>query len=108
VRTTRLSLVIFHLKLIQYLSSDRMCLTPIQHDGQSDRLTPQGYADAALSIRKEMSGTILITGGLGFLGSVVLESLLRNCAQVLRLPVPHVDGTLSVSSVRSMHISDFK
>lgn len=70
-----------------------MCLTPIQHDGQSDRLTPQGYADASLSIRKEMSGTILITGGLGFLGSVVLESLLRNCAQVL--PVPHVHGTLS-------------
>jgi nucleoside-diphosphate-sugar epimerase len=38
-----------------------------------------------LSIRREVTGAVLITGGLGFLGSVVLESLLRSCPQVLHL-----------------------
>lgn len=66
-----------------------MCLTPFQHDDAgslSDRLTPKGDTNAPISIRAELSGTILITGGLGFLGSVVLESLLRNCPQVLLVP----------------------
>lgn len=37
-----------------------------------------------LSIQREMAGALMITGGLGFLGSVVLESLLRSCPQVLQ------------------------
>lgn len=54
-----------------------MCLTPpLSMD------TTKISADGRLSIRRELAGTILITGGLGFLGSVALESLLRNCPQV--------------------------
>jgi len=34
------------------------------------------------TIKGQMSGSVLITGALGFLGSVVLESILRNCPKV--------------------------
>jgi hypothetical protein len=42
----------------------------------------QEQQHGGLSIRQELAGTLLLTGGLGFLGSVALESLLRNCPQV--------------------------
>lgn len=64
-----------------------MCLTP-RPEGQqhavplaAERKSPV-LKHHGLSIKEEMSGSILITGGLGFLGSVVLESLLRSCPQV--------------------------
>jgi hypothetical protein len=53
-----------------------MCVTPLDSD-----LAAHGD-EGLLGIRREMSGAILITGGLGFLGSVVLEQLLRLCPQV--------------------------
>lgn len=57
-----------------------MCLTP-----PLNMEPTKSSADGRLSIRRELAGTILITGGLGFLGSVALESLLRNCPQVKRV-----------------------
>lgn len=39
-------------------------------------------SNIGFTIKGQMSGSILITGALGFLGSVVLESILRNCPKV--------------------------